>query len=79
MGGRRIAIIGSGQAGLVCAHGLVKAGHAVTLYSDRTAASYLTECKPTGTAARFAPALAYEKELGLAHWTTSHPRSAAST
>lgn len=34
---RRIAIIGSGIAGLLCAHALVKAGHAVTVFSDRTA------------------------------------------
>ncbi|MEO8550088.1 MAG: styrene monooxygenase/indole monooxygenase family protein [Kofleriaceae bacterium] len=73
MGGRRIAIIGSGQAGLVCAHGLVRAGHEVTLYSDRSAASYLTDARPTGTAARFCPALTYERELGLAHWEADAP------
>jgi 2-polyprenyl-6-methoxyphenol hydroxylase-like FAD-dependent oxidoreductase len=71
---RKIAIIGSGQAGLVCAHGLRKAGHSVTLYSDRTADAWLTESRPTGAAARFWPALAYERELGLNHWDTVAPK-----
>jgi cation diffusion facilitator CzcD-associated flavoprotein CzcO len=50
---KKIAIIGSGVAGLLAAHGLLKAGMAVTLYSDRTAEQWLTESRPTGTAARF--------------------------
>jgi 2-polyprenyl-6-methoxyphenol hydroxylase-like FAD-dependent oxidoreductase len=65
---RKIAIIGSGQAGLVCAHGLRRAGHAVTLYSDRTPEAWLSQSRPTGVAARFGTALAYERELGLNHW-----------
>src|SRR5262245_35971750 len=65
---RKIAIIGSGQSGLVCAHALRRAGHAVTAYSDRTREAWLTESRPTGVAGRFGPALAYERELGLAHW-----------
>jgi 2-polyprenyl-6-methoxyphenol hydroxylase-like FAD-dependent oxidoreductase len=73
MGGRRIAIIGSGQSGCVAAHGLVRAGHEVKLYSDRSADAWLNESRPTGTAARFWPALAYERELGLAHWEAEAP------
>src|SRR5262245_5521915 len=73
MGARRIAIVGSGQAGLLAAHGLVRAGHEVTRYSDRSAERWL-ESRPTGTAARFAPALAYEAELGLNHWDAAAPR-----
>lgn len=65
---RRIAIIGSGIAGLAAAHVLLRAGHEVTLYSDRTAEQWLDESRPTGTAARFPMALAYERELGLDHW-----------
>lgn len=65
---RRIAVVGSGIAGLLTAHGLVRAGYAVTLFSDRTAEQWLRDVRPTGSAARFAPALAYERELGLAHW-----------
>ncbi len=68
---RKIAIIGSGQAGLVCAHGLRKAGHSVTLYSDRTPEAWLNQSRPTGAAARFWPTLDYERELGLNHWESS--------
>jgi hypothetical protein len=64
---RRVAIIGAGIAGLTTAHGLRRAGYEVTLFSDRTADQWLTG-RPTGTAARFAPALAYERELGLDYW-----------
>jgi hypothetical protein len=71
---RRIAIIGSGIVGLVAAHGLRRAGHAVTLYSDRTADQWLHESRPTGTAARFELALSYERELGLNHWDDVAPR-----
>jgi hypothetical protein len=73
MGGRRIAIIGSGQAGLLAAHGLARAKHEVTLYSDRSADKWL-DSRPTGTAGRFAPALAFEKELGLNHWDEAAPK-----
>ena len=72
--GRRIAIIGSGQAGLVAAHGLVRGGHDVTLYSDRSAEQWLHGSRPTGTAARFELALGYERELGLAHWEDPAPK-----
>src|SRR3569623_3648668 len=73
MGGRRIAIIGSGQAGLVAAHGLVRTGHEVKLYSDRSADAWLNESKPNGTAARFWPVHEYARELGLAHWAEEAP------
>ena len=73
MGKRRIAVIGSGQSGLVAAHGLVRAGHDVKVYSDRSADAWLNDSRPTGTAARFHPALAYERSLGLAHWEAEAP------
>ena len=66
-------MVGSGQAGLVAAHGLARTGHEVTLYSDRSADVWLNESRPTGTAARFELALAYERELQLAHWETGAP------
>lgn len=69
---RSFAIIGAGIAGLLTAHGLRRSGHDVTLYSDRTAEQWLA-ARPTGTAARFAPALAYERELELDHWTKEAP------
>jgi hypothetical protein len=71
---KKIAIIGSGQAGLLAAHGLLKQGHQVTLYSERSAEQWLKECRPTGTAARFTLALDYERELGLNHWEDLAPK-----
>lgn len=71
---RQIAIVGSGIAGLLTAHGLRRAGYDVTLFSDRTPEQWLHESKPTGTAGRFDPALSYERELGLAHWEADAPR-----
>jgi 2-polyprenyl-6-methoxyphenol hydroxylase-like FAD-dependent oxidoreductase len=70
---RKIAIVGSGIAGLVAAHGLLKAGCAVTVYSDRTADEWLNTSRPTGTAARFDLALSYERELGLNFWDDQAP------
>lgn len=65
---RSIAIIGAGVSGLLTAHGLRRAGYDVTVYSDRTAETWLRDSKPTGSAARFEPALSYERELGLDQW-----------
>jgi glycine/D-amino acid oxidase-like deaminating enzyme len=70
---RRIGIIGSGQAGLLTAHGLLQAGYEVTLYSDRTAEQWLHQSRPTGTAARMRDALAFERELGLNYWEAEAP------
>lgn len=71
---RNIAIVGSGQAGLLAAHGLINAGYGVTLYSDRTANQWLNDSRPTGTAARFDISLAYARELGLNHWEKDAPK-----
>ena len=70
---RTVAIIGSGISGLAAAHGLVRAGYSVDLYSDRTAAQWLSESRPTGTAARFDLARSYERELGLNFWDGDAP------
>jgi len=71
---RKIAIIGSGIAGLIAAHALRRHRYDVTLYSDRTPDQWLNESRPTGTAARFETALDYERELGLNHWDDVAPR-----
>ncbi|HEY2093986.1 MAG TPA: styrene monooxygenase/indole monooxygenase family protein [Thermoanaerobaculia bacterium] len=71
---RRIAIVGSGITGLVAAHGLLRSGYDVTLYSDRTPEAWLNESRPTGTAARFDLALSYERELGLNFWDDVAPK-----
>jgi 2-polyprenyl-6-methoxyphenol hydroxylase-like FAD-dependent oxidoreductase len=71
---RKIAVVGSGIIGLIAAHALRRRGYAVTLYSDRTAAQWLHESRPTGTAARFEMALSFERELGLNHWDDVAPK-----
>jgi hypothetical protein len=71
---RTIAIIGSGITGLAAAHGLLRAGYRVDLYSDRTANEWLATSRPTGTAARFDLALSYERDLGLNFWDDTAPK-----
>jgi glycine/D-amino acid oxidase-like deaminating enzyme len=70
---RKIAIVGSGQAGLLAAHGLLQAGYEVELYSDRTPEEWLTTARPTGTAVRFSRSLGYEHALGLDRWHADAP------
>jgi 2-polyprenyl-6-methoxyphenol hydroxylase-like FAD-dependent oxidoreductase len=71
---RRVAIIGCGHAGLLAAHGLLRAGHEVTLFCDRTADQWLHESRPTGSAARLGRGLAFERALGLNHWEAGAPK-----
>jgi 2-polyprenyl-6-methoxyphenol hydroxylase-like FAD-dependent oxidoreductase len=70
----KFAVIGSGQAGLLAAHGLLREGFEVELYSARSPEEWLERERPTGTAVRFARSLAYERELGLdqAHARAPH-------
>jgi hypothetical protein len=70
---RKIAVVGSGITGLVAAHGFLRQGCEVTLYSDRTPDAWLHDSRPTGTAARFDLARSYERELGLNHWDGGAP------
>jgi len=71
---RSAAIVGSGISGLAAAHGLLRAGFRVDLYSDRTPEQWLSASRPTGTAARFDLALSYERELGLNFWDGVAPK-----
>jgi 2-polyprenyl-6-methoxyphenol hydroxylase-like FAD-dependent oxidoreductase len=64
---RKIAIVGSGQAGLQLGFGLLRHGYAVTLYSDRTPEEIL-EGRVPATAFIFDRGLSYERELGLNFW-----------
>lgn len=66
---RRISIIGSGQAGLLLAHALVRQSYDVTLYSDKTAEQWLSHSRPTGTAYLFDESLRIERDLGIDHWS----------
>ena len=70
---RKIAVVGSGQAGLLAAHGLLQAGYDVEVYSDRTPEEWLGNARPTGTAVRFYRSLAYERALGLDRWHVDAP------
>jgi len=66
---RRISIIGSGQAGLILAHALIRRGYDVTLYSDKTADEWLHHSRPTGTAYLFDESLQIERDIGIDHWS----------
>lgn len=69
---RKIAIIGAGQAGLHLGIGLLDAGYAVTLFSDRTPEAIL-HGRPMGTPILFADALQLESNLGLNFWDAEFP------
>jgi 2-polyprenyl-6-methoxyphenol hydroxylase-like FAD-dependent oxidoreductase len=72
---RNIAIIGAGVTGLVTAHGLIKQGYKVTLFSDKSPQDFLSKAHPTGAAVRFNMALDIERELGLNHWEHQAPKA----
>ncbi|BCX07775.1 MAG: hypothetical protein KatS3mg066_1634 [Fischerella sp.] len=69
---RRIGIIGAGQAGLHLGIGLVDAGYAVTLYSDRTPEAILNG-KPMALPLLFPNALQLERDLGINFWDDEFP------
>ncbi|MBW4573416.1 MAG: oxygenase [Tolypothrix carrinoi HA7290-LM1] len=71
---RRIAIIGAGQAGLYLAIGLLDAGYAVTLFSDRTPEAILNG-KPMGLPILFSNSLELERNLKLNFWDDKFPSS----
>ena len=68
---RSISIIGAGQAGLITAIALLRQGHSVTVYSDKTADEWLNNSRPTGNAFLFDEALAIERKLGIDYFSES--------
>lgn len=69
---RSIAIVGAGQSGLQLAHGLLAAGHDVTVVSDRTPEQIRTG-RVTSTQIMFGPALGLERAAGLNAWDGKAP------
>lgn len=69
---RNIAIIGAGQAGLYLGIGLVEAGYAVTLFSDRAPEAF-PHSRPMGTPILFPDTLQLERNLGLNFWDEASP------
>lgn len=70
---RCVAIVGSGQAGLQLAFGLLAHGYQVTLYSDRTPDQWLNHSRPNGAAFLFDHALRYERDLNMSPWEGQAP------
>jgi 2-polyprenyl-6-methoxyphenol hydroxylase-like FAD-dependent oxidoreductase len=62
---RTAAVIGAGQTGVTAALGLLDAGFAVTLYSDRDQRALRDDVPATGTALGFGEAQDAEADLGL--------------
>ena len=71
---RRISIIGAGQAGLILAHKLLRAGYPVAVYSDRSAVDWLERSTPTGTAYIYRENVDIEEGLGLGFWNHLAPK-----
>lgn len=68
----RFTIVGAGQAGLMVGVGLLKAGHEVTMISNRTAEQLRTG-RVLSSQCMFGQALARENELGLRLWKDECP------
>lgn len=65
MSKKHIAIVGSGTAGLIFAHRMLRMGNAVTLFSDRTAEQWLNHSPPTGSAFAYGISADIERAAGL--------------
>ncbi|MFH5228296.1 styrene monooxygenase/indole monooxygenase family protein [Antrihabitans spumae] len=71
---RKAAVIGAGQTGVTAALGLLDAGFAVTLYSDRDQRSLRNDVPAAGTALEFGETQQAEIALGLDPYTSRAPR-----
>lgn len=65
MSNKRVCIVGSGTAGLIFAHRLLRMGNRVTLFSDRTAEQWLNDSPPTGSAFGYGVSADIERAAGL--------------
>jgi len=65
----KVNIVGAGPAGCVLAYALLKDGHEVTLYSDRTPDRWLNHSAPTGTAYLWGETIDIERDLGIDYWS----------
>src|SRR6185503_725380 len=72
MGGRKITILGGGQAGLQLACGLLPKGYEVRLVQNRTAEDIRTG-KVMSSQCMFAEALQNESDIGLDFWAKECP------
>src|ERR1044072_1430097 len=72
MGGRKITILGGGQAGLQLACGLLQKGYAVKLVQNRTAEDIRTG-KGMSSQCMFGEALQHERDIGLDFWAKDCP------
>ncbi|MBS1879434.1 MAG: FAD-binding oxidoreductase [Actinobacteria bacterium] len=71
--GRRIAIIGAGQAGLQLALGLASADQEVTLVTDRSGEE-IRNGRVLSTQCMFGESLATERDLGIDFWREDCPQ-----
>lgn len=65
----KVSVIGAGPAGLIFSYGLMKDGHDVTIYSDRTPDQWLNHSAPTGTAYLYADVIDIERDLDMDFWS----------
>ena len=68
---RKVAIIGSGTSGMLCALALQQQHYEVVVYSERNAEDWLRRSAPTGTAYLYDSTIQIERVLGIDHWQDS--------
>jgi 2-polyprenyl-6-methoxyphenol hydroxylase-like FAD-dependent oxidoreductase len=69
---RKFTIVGGGQAGLMVAIGLLKAGHKVRVVQNRTG-DQIAAGKVMSSQCMFSNAVQHERDLGLDHWSAQCP------
>jgi 2-polyprenyl-6-methoxyphenol hydroxylase-like FAD-dependent oxidoreductase len=69
---RKFTIVGGGQAGLMVAIGLLKAGHKVRVVQNRSG-DQIAAGKVMSSQCMFSNAVQHERDLGLDHWSPQCP------